>query len=420
MEWVRCNSCGYYPSSLTRFSVFLTSCGHLCCSKCLEGAPDTGRPGMVGCLKCGQPCKTVKLGPDSQPGPDVTFYFSDVESTVKKFLQVAQFQKTHYEVGAKMAKKKRLLMERKEGDRRGKELAELDEMLDKLTVPLAKVLEGVREKTRRAGIQLPLPQEPNHNRPNPTSCSPATAQHQQQLHSISCSLAAAQHHPISCSPAPTTAAAQHQQLHPSTPQLQTRPRQQGCSFSPVTTKPIQPINRSPAMQQQQQLRHINASPISTPLMSKCPTTTTTTTAAMPGSVDPRVTANLMAQSQLQNWSQSHAHIHTQRQLLRQSPAAIGVAMGVSQMMTPPQMAAEPRYSTSMLHNQHTTALGVYHGQQHNKHPLNFVYSMHTNAAGTATIATSAPNVSGRAHPTGRSVVIRTTAPGSVLSQATPI
>ena len=365
MEWVRCNSCGYYPSSLTRLSIFLTSCGHLVCSKCLERVPATDKPGKVGCLQCRQPCKTVKLGPDSQPGPDVTFYFSDEVSAVKKLLQAAQFQKMHYELGAEMAKRKRLLWELKEGERQEKELAELGEMLDKLTIPLANVLEGVREKARRAGIQLPLSQEFNRSHPNSPSCSR--------------------------SPAPT---AQHQQLHPNSAQLQTptmRPRQ-GYSFSPAA-KPIQPLNRSPAMQQQQ---HSNiTSPLSTPLMSKRAST-------IPGSADPRVTANLMTQSQLQSWSQS-------QQQQRQSPGAPVVGM-----MTPPQ-TAEPRHS--IMHGHHNNiimgnrpALGMH---QHSMHPLNSVHSMHSSAA----VATH--GVSGRAQAVavGRSSMPLTMVPGSVLSQA---
>ena len=359
MEWVRCNSCGYYPSSLTRLSIFLTSCGHLTCSKCLERAPATDKPEMVGCLQCGQPCKTVKLGPDSQPGPDVTFYFSDEVSAVKKLLQAAQFQKMHYELGAEMTKRKRLLREIKEGERQEKELAELGEMLDKLTIPSANVLEGVREKARRAGIQLPLSQEFNRGHPNSPSYS---------------------HSPI-----PT---AQHQRLHPNSAQLQTptmRPRQ-GYSFSPLA-KPIQPLNQSPAVQQQQ-CSNITSS-LSTPLMSKC-------ASAIPGSADPRVTANLMTQSQLQTWSQS------QQQQQRQSPGAPVVGV-----MTPSQTAG-PHHSGHHMANR--PALGVH---QHNMHPLNSVHSMHTG------VAVATQGVSGRAQAVavGRSSTPLTMVPGSVLSQA---
>ena len=404
MEWVRCNSCGYYPSSLKRLSIFLTSCGHLACSKCLERAPATDKPGMVGCLQCRQPCKTVKLGPDSQPGPDVTFYFSDEVSAVKKLLQAAQFQKMHYELGAEMAKRKRLLWEIKEGERQEKELAELGGMLEKLTIPLAQVLEGVREKAKRAGIQLPLSQD--RSRPNSPSCSPAPPRHQQQLH-----------------PPP-----------PNNAQLQTptmRPRQQGYSFSPSVVKPIQSLNRSPATiqqqhHQQQQRSSINASPLSTTqlMMSKC---STPASAVIPGSTDPRVTANLMTQSQLQNWSQSHT---AQQQQLRQSPAGTGVAMG-SGTMTPTQPAAGslgPRHS--IMHNNTVASrpgiglgAGLHHGQ-HNMHPLNSVRSMHTPSAIGGSAAIGSHSVVGdraQAVAAGRSTrtcsMPLTMVPGSVLSQA---
>ena len=409
MEWVRCNSCGYYPSSLTRLSIFLTSCGHLSCSKCLERAPATEKPGMVGCLQCRQPCKTVKLGPDSQPGPDVTFYFSDEVSAVKKLLQAAQFQKMHYELGAEMAKRKRLLWEIKEGERQEKELVELGGMLEKLTIPLAHVLEGVREKAKRAGIQLPLSQEfNNRSRPNSPSCSPAPAaqQHQQQLH-----------------PPPNSGA----QLQTPT----TRPnRQQGYSFSPGIIQPL--TNRSPATIQQQHHQHqqqhssINASPLSTTplMMSKY----ATASAAIPGSADPRVTANLMTQSQLQNWSQSHA----QQQLRQQSPGGTGAAMGSVTTMTPTQTAGS-RYN--IMHSQYNNNVasrpgvglgaGVHHGQ-HNMHPLNSVRSMHTPSAigGSAAIG-SHGGVGDRAQAVavGRSTrtmscgMPLTMVPGSVLSQA---
>lgn len=390
MEWVRCNSCGYYPSSLKRLSIFLTSCGHLACSKCLERAPATDKPGMVGCLQCRQPCKTVKLGPDSQPGPDVTFYFSDEVSAVKKLLQAAQFQKMHYELGAEMAKRKRLLWEIKEGERQEKELAELGGMLEKLTIPLAHVLEGVREKAKRAGIQLPLSQA-DRNRPNSPSCSPSPSapRHQQQLH-----------------PPP-----------PRSAQLQTpttmRPRQQGYSFSPSVVKPIQPLNRSPATiqqqhhQQQQQRSSINASPLSTTplMMSKC---ATPASAVIPGSTDPRVTANLMTQSQLQNWSQSHA---AQQQSVTMTP-------------TQPVAGLGPRHS--IMHNNTVASrpgiglgTGVHCGQ-YNMHPLNSVRSMHTPSA---TLVGNHGGVGDRAQAVavGRSTrtcsMPLTMVPGSALSQA---
>lgn len=376
MEWVRCNSCGYYPSSLKRFSIFLTSCGHLVCSKCLEGASATDTPR---CLQCRQPCKFVKLGPDSQPGPDVTFYFNDEVSAVKKLLQAAQFQKTNYELGAEMAKRARLLREIKEREsRQEKVLADLGETVYKLTVPLANVLGGVQNKAKRVGIQLPLSQEFNCSHPSTPSCSPAR-----------------------------TPTAQHHQLHPNSAQLQTptmRPRQ--CySFSPAPKS----INQSPAIQQrQQQHSSINASPLSTPpLMSKFATGT-------PGSADPRITANLMTQSRLQNWSQSQKQ--QQQQPLRRSPST-GVAMGG--MMTPPQSTGL-HHGITHSHKSVTNRpgpTGVLHGQ-HNMHPLNSVHSMHTSS--TASIANQRVSGKAQAVAVGRGTrgrVPLTMVPGSVLSQA---
>lgn len=379
MEWVRCNSCGYYPSSLTRLSIFLTSCGHLVCSKCLERAPTTDKPG---CLQCRQPCKVVKLGPDSQPGPDVTFYFSDETSAIKKLLHAAQFQKMHYEQRAAMAKRKRLPWEIKEGERQEKEMIELVELLDKLTVPSANVLEGVREKARKAGIQPSLSQEFNCSRPNSPSCSPT----------------------------PTV----QQQLHPNNAQLQTpimRPRQ-GYSFSPAT-KPIQPLNRSPAMQQRsdvasplfiplmskcatQQQHNTIASPLSTPLMPRCATT-------MPGGADPRVTANLLTQSQLQNWSQS-------QQQRQQSP---GVA--VDTMMTPTQTVGPHHSIMNTTHHNIMASRPALGMQQLSIHPLNSVHSMHTNAVGSGG-AVATQGVICRTRAVGRTTPL-TMVPGSVLSQA---
>ena len=297
-----------------------------------------------------------------------------------------------------MAKRKRLLWEIKEGERQEKELAELGRMLEKLTIPLAQVLEGVREKAKRAGIQLPLSQD--RSRPNSPSCSPSPAapQHQKQLR-----------------PPP-----------PNSAQLQTpttmRPRQQGYSFSPSVVKPIQPLNRSPVAMhqqhhhhhQQQQRSSINASPLSTTplMMSKCATPAST---VIPGNTDPRVTANLMTQSQLQNWSQSHA---AQQQQLRQSPAGTGVAMG-SVIMTPTQPAAGLGPHHSIMHN-NTVASRPGIGQ-HNMHPLNSVRSMHTPSAIGGSSNHGGVGDRAQAVAAGRSTqtcsMPLTMVPGSVLSQA---
>jgi hypothetical protein len=336
---------------------------------------------------------------------------------VKKLLQAAQFQKMHYELGAEMAKRKRLLWEIKEGERQEKELADLDKLLEKLTIPLANVLEGVREKAKRAGIQLPLSQEFNRSRPNSPSCSPSPAAHQhQQLR-------------------PTPNSAQLQ-----TPITMRSNRQQGYSFSPAVNS-IQSLNRSSATiqqhhhQQQQRSGSINASPLSTPLMqmsSKC----ATPSAAIPGSADPRVTANLMTQSQLQTWSQSQLQHQQQQQqqLFKQSPApgGTGMAMGVTAMI--PTRPAAGAHHNSIMHSQYNTVansrpgvgLGMHHGQ-HNMHPLNSIHSMHTPSAigGSAVVAASHGGVGGRAQAVamGRSTrtmscsMPLTMAPGSVLSQA---
>ncbi len=333
---------------------------------------------------------------------------------MKKLLQAAQFQKMHYELGAEMAKRKRLLREIKEGERQEKELADLDKLLEKLTIPLANVLEGVREKAKRTGIQLPPSQEFNRSRPNSPSCSPSPATHQ------------------------------HQQLRPITPnsaQLQTPAtmrsnRQQGYSFSPA----VNPLpNRSPATiqqhhhhQQQQRSGSINASPLSTPLMQMS-SKYATPSAAIPGSVDPRVTANLMTQSQLQTWSQSQLQ-QQQQQLFKQSPApgGTGMAMGVTTMI--PTQPAAGAHHNSIMHSQYNTVansrpgvgLGMHHGQ-HNMHPLNSVQSMHTPSAigGSGAVAPSHGGVGGRVQAVamGRSSramscsMPLTMAPGSVLSQA---
>ena len=400
MEWIRCNSCGYYPSSLTRLSIFLTSCGHLICSKCLERADATGiKPGTVVCLQCRQPCKTVKLGPDSQPGPEVTFYFGDEVSAVKKLLQAVQFQKMHYELGTEMAKRKRLLWEIKEGERQEKELVDLGVMLDKLKTPLANVLEGVREKARRAGsVQPPQPQEfmmsrRSHSTDNSPLCSPA-------------------YQPIPV---------HSNNIRQQTPTLRTRPP---YPFNAAAKQSNQPFNlKSPTPQQHRSV----ASPLSTPLMSKPGTTLpgigpnviarspvpqhvgTTSPfstppmpkpATVPGiginrplatqhgaipAVDPRITPNHLT------WSQSQ---YQQRQSL---------APGVGSMMTPIIQSVGPHH----MHGYHTGRTANFGVQQHAIHPLNSVRSMHASYNSNATGIT------------GRSRSIRTMVPGSVLSQAAP-
>ena len=393
MEWVRCNSCGYYPCSLTRLSIFLTSCGHLVCSKCLERADATGiKPGTVVCLQCRQPCKTVKLGPDSQPGPEVTFYFGDEVSAVKKLLQTVQFQKMHYELGTEMAKRKRLLWEIKEGERQEKELVDLGVTLDKLKTPLANVLESVGEKARRASsIQLPHPQGCTiSRRSDSTNNSPLCSPVQQQMHSNNIQLQQPPPTLRTRPPYPFNAATNqpNQSFNPRSPAAQQHTRSAVLSLStplmskPVTTVPgVDPrvIARSPAPQ------HVGtASPFSTPLMPKLATapgngitrSLPTQHGAIPA-VDPRLNPNLL------NWSQSQ---HQQRQSL---------APGVGGVMTPIQNVG-PHH----MHGYHTGKTANFGVQQHTIHPLNSVRSMHASLNATGI--------------TGRTMV-----PGSVLSQAAP-
>lgn len=154
MEWVRCNSCGYYPSPLTRLSIFITSCRHLVCRKCLEKAtkPSTV-PGGIVCLVCKQPCKTVQLGPHSRPGPGVTFLFGEPLSAIKKVQQTIMFQKIHQDVATGMAKRERLLSEIKKIERQEKELTNLREKISSSQIEA--VLQVVKEKAINAGINAP-------------------------------------------------------------------------------------------------------------------------------------------------------------------------------------------------------------------------------------------------------------------------
>ena len=326
MEWVRCNRCGYYPSSLTRISIFLTNCGHLVCSKCLERAPTIDEPE---CVQCRKPCKTVKLGPDSRPGPEITFYFGDQLSAVKKLQQAVEFQKMHYDLGTEMVKRERLLREITEAERRIKEMEELGQKIAEQEAPLSTILQALRKKAEMAGIQLPSPAQQQHSNNVPQ-------------------------------------------------QTQMRSRRQGSSSFSASgaTNSTRPLNRSSA-------QHGSVgSPVSTPVMSK---------RAMSG--DPRVAANLMTQSQLQNWSQSHA----QQRHHQQSP---GVGM------TTPTHTVGPHHNT--VHGQRHNSRPTHGVQQHNMHPLNSVHSMHTTTAASA-ISTGGVSADMGAR---KSLV-----PGSSLSQA---
>ena len=265
MEWVRCNSCGYYPSSLTRLSIFLTNCGHLVCSKCLERVPTSmnDKPGVVECLVCKQPCKTVKLGPDSRPGPDVTFYFGNQLSAVKKVQQAVEFQRMHQDALSETVKRERMLLEIKEAERQENELSEIAKKVEASGHYLSIVLQGLQdlEKTAGAGTHIPSPYKFTKNG---QGCS--------------------SRHP-SISPAQRSNRMENTR-HLSTP-LTVSLSGHGHSGQRGSTSTVS--NRPQIL--------TTASPVSTRPGPR----------GVLSSGDPRVTANLMTQKQMQNWTQQSPH-----------------------------------------------------------------------------------------------------------------
>ena len=267
---MRCNSCGYYPSPLsTSLSLFLTSCGHLVCSKCLErqgaskSTDNTASAGVL-CLVCKQPCKTVKLGPDAQPGPDVTFYFSDVLAQLKKIEQAIQFQNMHYQLRIEADKRERLLAEIGEAQRQEKELSEIEGKITSSQV--SELLQALREKWGDYLTAEPKQgQSPFSHSRHGVSASPMDSQRLIQT------------------PRSTVA------LHPSTsvpPNMYNSLTGhsysvQGASLTTPTQTP--PNHRPPP-------RGINTPP------------TSVARSIGPSSCDHRVRANLMSQAQMQHWA----------------------------------------------------------------------------------------------------------------------
>lgn len=356
---MRCNSCGYYPSSLSTLTLHLTSCGHLVCSKCLEGSATSTTqsepPESVECLECKQPCKTVEVGPDSEPGPDVKFYFNEETEMVKKVLQAAMFQNMHYEVRVELEKRERLLPEIGEAQRQEKELADIEEKVAASQV--SSLLEAVREKFKN---YLTPPQELNS---------------QQTSHA-----------------SPSQSGVQSTVLQPTTSMpLYNDSSLAGQTYSaqPSMSVPLNKYSSLPGQNYPVQERSSTLTPPHRP-PSRSFVTPPTSAPQSKGSMscDTRVKANLLAQSQMQNWSQQQ---HPQQ---KQSTSKTPIfSRGVHHF-------TRPVYSPQL------------------QHPLNSVHTMYR-APGSANVGRNGSTATGGPYTpqamARRSTVTRSLVPGSTLS-----
>lgn len=305
MEWARCNSCGYYPSPLTRLSIFLTSCRHLVCSQCLQRAtkPSMAPRGIV-CLVCKQPCKMVQLGPHSRPGPGVTFLFGEPLSAIKKVQQTVMFQKMHQDVATEMAKRERLLSEIIKIHRQVKELTNLKKRI--ASSQIRAVLQVVQEKAISAGINPPTTRNKN---------SPCTGQ-------------------VHASPSPGVSRQwNHNPFITSGRGYPAQGMRQGGSAMPTPSPSNKPPNGSSIVS-------------SVTGQSGC-------------AGDPRLRANLMSQIQMQNWAQKPLQCQqrpaTGRAALTSIPATGAMHQMHSNPTTPSPALHHPLKS---VYHKHTPASGI--------------------------------------------------------------
>ena len=135
---------------MSKICIFLTSCGHFICNRCL-GDSNVVTDGKTTCKSCSQSCSIVKLIPN-QLNPEVRYYFSDVVSVLKKVVQTAEFQKTHRDANFELRRRARVLENTRELDEKVKKVKEQREQLDAVLPKLSRLAEFVRQEASNMGI----------------------------------------------------------------------------------------------------------------------------------------------------------------------------------------------------------------------------------------------------------------------------
>lgn len=159
MDWVRCNSCFFQPTPHTKFSLYLTSCGHIVCSNCCTKALSRAPSGhstpntLPACLVCHKPCSLALLGKQAQLNKDIMFYFTDPVVVLKKLVQAAEFQRMNYAKQTEWQKQRRILTEITKARKQCESVTIVQSHFEANHHRLLQVLEALRQKAASAGLQ---------------------------------------------------------------------------------------------------------------------------------------------------------------------------------------------------------------------------------------------------------------------------
>ena len=159
MDWVRCNSCFFLPTPHTKFSLYLTSCGHIVCSNCCTKALIRAPSGhstpntLPACLVCHKTCSPALLGKEAQLNKDIMFYFTDPVVVLKKLQQAAGFQRMNGEKQTEWQRQKIILDKITKARKHRENVAIVQSHFEANHHRLLQVLEAVRQKAASVGVQ---------------------------------------------------------------------------------------------------------------------------------------------------------------------------------------------------------------------------------------------------------------------------
>ncbi len=89
LEWVHCNVCYAQPHPSGK-SYFLSSCGHIICNGCKDGARPLGS-----CPECSKQGGVTWVKLTSKLPPEVVSYFTNPKELVAKLKRTVDFQSMH-------------------------------------------------------------------------------------------------------------------------------------------------------------------------------------------------------------------------------------------------------------------------------------------------------------------------------------